>query len=263
MGIKSAGRTDREGASGCVDIPGLGERELPRSLPLAWELVHVAFAVAAFVLVHALMPGMPERIAIHFDMAGNANGWIDRGPAAYLLPVGIIALLAVCLAFCHHELLSSRASASESSPAAAYGYAAFARAQSFALVGLGALYDAVFLLMPLQMAGLVSVDSCMVALIAACVVTVVACIVMAVRYGNNGRRIAQSLDLAAPPLADDSAHWTRWGMYRNAEDPRLWVPKRFGMGMTINAAQPLAWVQFAAVIAAILAIGFSFFPFIK
>lgn len=34
----------------------------------------------------------------------------------------------------------------------------------------------------------------------------------------------------------------RWGMfYVNAEDPRLWVPKRLGSGKTLNYGRPAAW----------------------
>jgi uncharacterized membrane protein len=56
----------------------------------------------------------------------------------------------------------------------------------------------------------------------------------------------------APP----SRHY-RWGVfYANADDPRLWVPKRLGLGWTLNFARPAAaWVVLllAAVIGAVLA----------
>ena len=249
MDIKDADR---------VDIPGVGERELPRPLPLAWELVHVAFAVVAAGLAWALMPGMPERVAVHFDMAGNANGWIPKGPAVVVLSPAIIVILAACLAFCHLALLRAKCPDAEASPAAAYGYAALARAQSIALVGLGALYDAALLLMPLQMAGLVSVDLCMGALIAASLAAAAVCIWISVRYGAYGRRVARRLDTDAPQLASDDAHWTVWGLYRNADDPSLWVTRRYGMGITINAAHPAAWLQLAALIAVLVALGLTF-----
>jgi uncharacterized membrane protein len=31
-------------------------------------------------------------------------------------------------------------------------------------------------------------------------------------------------------------------LYRNPEDPRLWVPKLVGIGWTFNFARPAAWV---------------------
>jgi len=37
--------------------------------------------------------------------------------------------------------------------------------------------------------------------------------------------------------------------YRNPEDPRLWVPKLFGVGQTLNMAHRASWWIFAAVLA--------------
>lgn len=31
-------------------------------------------------------------------------------------------------------------------------------------------------------------------------------------------------------------------LYRNPEDPRLWVPKLVGIGWTLNFAHPTAWL---------------------
>ncbi len=50
-------------------------------------------AAAVSGAVHARLP---ERVATHFDLHGNANGWMDRTPAAFLLPaigVGVWALV--------------------------------------------------------------------------------------------------------------------------------------------------------------------------
>ena len=36
--------------------------------------------------------------------------------------------------------------------------------------------------------------------------------------------------------------------YFNPDDPAVWVPKRFGIGYTLNFARPAAWIVLAAVI---------------
>jgi hypothetical protein len=37
-------------------------------------------------------------------------------------------------------------------------------------------------------------------------------------------------------------------LYRNPDDPRLWVPKLFGPGITLNFARPAAWVILIAIL---------------
>jgi uncharacterized membrane protein len=36
-------------------------------------------------------------------------------------------------------------------------------------------------------------------------------------------------------------HWKLFFLYFNPDDPRLFVPKRTGLGYTINMARPIAW----------------------
>jgi uncharacterized membrane protein len=50
----------------------------------------------------------------------------------------------------------------------------------------------------------------------------------------------------------DDDRFYRWGVvYYNPDDPTLFVPKRFGIGWTVNMARPLAWVLLAATVAVI------------
>ncbi|SDF04685.1 hypothetical protein SAMN05216464_11252 [Mucilaginibacter pineti] len=45
-------------------------------------------------------------------------------------------------------------------------------------------------------------------------------------------------------------YW-KWGMfYKNPNDPSVWVPKRTGMGWTLNFAHALAYVYLALIIIA-------------
>lgn len=56
----------------------------------------------------------------------------------------------------------------------------------------------------------------------------------------------------------DDANWKLKVFYFNKEDHRILPPKRFGIGWTINFAQPLSVLAFAAVIIAgtLLALAF-------
>lgn len=59
-----------------------------------------------------------------------------------------------------------------------------------------------------------------------------------------------SVALAAVRSAGLDDRVKGWGVmaYSNPDDPRLWVPKLFGPGMTLNFARPVAWVILIAVL---------------
>jgi uncharacterized membrane protein len=43
-------------------------------------------------------------------------------------------------------------------------------------------------------------------------------------------------------------------IYVNPEDPRIWVPKRVGLGWTLNFAHRLSWVMLILLLAPVLLI---------
>lgn len=58
------------------------------------------------------------------------------------------------------------------------------------------------------------------------------------------------------PIVDGKSSWWQYIIYYNPDDPRTIVPKRIGIGVTLNFARPVAKV-FAVVI--VFAIIFSLF----
>ena len=58
----------------------------------SWDIVAVT-SLALSALGSALVyERLPARVATHFDLAGNANGWMDRGTAAAFLPLFGLAI---------------------------------------------------------------------------------------------------------------------------------------------------------------------------
>lgn len=61
-----------------------------------WPGVIAIIAAAVFGIVN--IERLPEKVATHWNLAGQADGWSGRGTAVYLLP-GIALLIAVMLAY--------------------------------------------------------------------------------------------------------------------------------------------------------------------
>jgi uncharacterized membrane protein len=52
----------------------------------------------------------------------------------------------------------------------------------------------------------------------------------------------------------ESVESYKWGIfYYNPSNPKIWVPKRMGMGWTLNFAHPLSYLFLAVIIAVIIA----------
>lgn len=233
-----------------LHVAAIGETDLPQALPLAWELLHLPLMLIALGLGAALMPSMPDRIAIHFDLAGTPNGWIDKGPAVIALPLAIMVFLALTMTACHLVLLSSKRGIASDAPAtSAYGYALFVRAQSMMLVVLGLALNLVLALMPLTFAGIVSPNALFAAAMVVAAGAVVACVWLAYAYGQNGSRAVKLLTeretsaTGADSLGFDDDHFWHLGVfYANTDDPAVVVPKRFGIGWSMNWARPASWL---------------------
>lgn len=228
-----------------VRVAALGERDLPRPLSLIWECLHLPIAGFSAALALALLPDMPERVPIHFDAAGVANGWVDKGPAVVLLPAGLILFMGACMAFSHAAIAASKRGGSPDAPAASvYSYALYARAQSIVLVALGLVLNVAFSLLPLNMAGIVPIDVFTLLVMASVLVAVAGYAWIYVVYGQDGCRAASRLLKGGGSegmLVDDDRYWKLGVFYANRDDPAIFVPKRFGVGWSLNWARPVAW----------------------
>ena len=151
---------------------------------------------------------------VHWDLAGRPNGWFPRTPVAMAFPVlflgGILLFLDVLVA------AGARTGPEEMT--------AGVRRMLSPIRWLVALTA-----VPAAFAPLWGPTPVLVAAGAILPVVVVQ-LVRASRF--------------APPTGDG------WGglVYANPADPRLVVPKRWGVGWTLNFARPMSWVVLAALV---------------
>lgn len=256
--IKAAGgwRAERQ-----VRVAAIGETDLPRPLSPAFELLHLPVALLALGLGLALLPGMPARVPIHFDATGNANDWVDRGPAAITFPVLVIAFMAIIMTAVHLAITHSKRANDPAAPAtSAFCYAAFARANTLLIVVIGLTVNLAFALLPLQFAGIIPLKAWIAVELVIVALAIGWTCWIAVAYGQNGNLAAarllgsanaESIDAGTHPAmpADDDARWRLGIFYADADDPAVIIPKRFGIGWTLNWARPTSWAMVAGLIA--------------
>jgi len=246
-----------------VDPAAVQEAETLRrrvELPGGWTLQAGPFAALAGAALYLRWrwAELPERFPIHWGFDGRPNGWANRSPAGVFGPLLIAAVVAGSMALFGSLLRRDR----DTRGAAAAGAAErrFRRAVLWSLLATEYLLVLVSIqvsLLPLAAAAAGGTAgppriAPFVALILLFVVTVT---VILARVGRGARLEAARNRVANQEPGDSpESSWKAGVFYVNPDDPALFVPKRFGIGYTLNFAHPLSWLILGLSILAPLAV---------
>lgn len=216
-----------------------------RSLPFL-TLGFVVLAAAAMVAYAAAhYAELPERIPVHFDLAGQPDRWAAKSPAQLLLLPGMTLALGGFMSWMGLLLAhAKRALRHPGTERSAEAQRRFRAAVGRVLCGTTVLVTA--MLAALHVEQLRAAEGHGAALGPLVAVWAFASTMLAlggvawlmVRYGQGGARLEGPGELT-DGLADNRC-W-KWGLfYVNRDDPSLLVEKRFGLGYTINLGNPKA-----------------------
>ena len=222
----------------------IGFEEAPAPPSLAWNVVYVPIVLITLALGLALYPSTPDLVPTHIDFAGNVNQWTPKGPALIAFPLLVEVFMAACFIFSHWMTIRSKKDVDPARPAiSAYAYGAFARAECILLLVSGSVLTAVLgIVMILMMTETLSMLVTIALIIVATLVFVGAMIAFSVVYGQSGSRLVKRLEENGGIIADNDEHWKAGIFYWNKDDASLILPKRFGIGWTMNWARPAAWL---------------------
>lgn len=222
----------------------IGFEEAPVPPSLAWNVVYVPIVLITLAIGLALYPSVPDMVPTHFDFAGNVNQWTPKGPALIAFPLLFEVFMAACFIFSHWMAIRSKKDVDPARPAiSAYAYGAFARAECILLLVGGSVLTVVLgIVMILMMTEVLSLFVTMALIIVATLILVGATIAISVVYGQSGSRLVKRLEENGDIITDNDEHWKAGVFYWNKDDASLILPKRFGVGWTMNWARPAAWL---------------------
>lgn len=202
----------------------------------AWVLLAVALLIMIVATVHGALrySSLPERFAVHWNGAGAANGFADKSIAsafsAVFIGYGILALFTLI------SMIMPRIRRAPN-PATDFALAATQTFLGVTAIGL----SLVFWLVSMQIwAGTGNTFNGLLI-----VLLVLLTLVIAVIFANR-RHKAEWLKHPQPDNADgkgsesydDERFWIAGLIYNNPTDTKVFVPKRSGLGTTVNWAQP-------------------------
>lgn len=182
-----------------------------------WDLLPLAAALALAVALPVLLKGLPDPLPTHFDAHGRANGWTAQSAFPWLgfgLPAFVWALL----------LLIGRAFVGSDQDPDGRKSEAMAPLRGLLAFGMLLLMGATLLIPRIGFKAL------WIALALFLVLLVLGIALM-----------VRELKRVLPDDGQGACY--RWGgvFYVNPDDPAIWVPKRFGLGWTLNFAHPASW----------------------
>lgn len=185
-----------------------------------WTLPPFALVLGAMAYLWSRFEELPARYPVHWGISGQPDRWVQKGAGAVLLP-GLVGLAVVALlAFNAWQVEKSRRGSRKSA------------AWMVVLEWAVALLFVVMVLLP--------VLPPMGQGFTLAMILVPTALVVAVAIGVS-RETWQ-----APPAGPEC--W-RWGVfYFNPDDPDVMVPKRTGLGYTMNFARPASWAILGALI---------------
>jgi uncharacterized membrane protein len=189
------------------------------------DLLPAAGLASAWIWIRHWLPRLPGRVPAHWNAAGQVDGWMDK--RLLFMPPLLLAGLAWALLFLL-GLALRRGDARQQASAKALGIL-----RGWLACGLALLAGYIGPMGAVQGGRAVIIG---LGLLLVCVVA-------------GTVQVLRQLRLT-PPIPGASESDYRWGglLYRNPRDPRLLVPKRYGVGWTFNYGRPSAWALTALLL---------------
>lgn len=217
------------------------DRTVPPTAVMRWAMlttVLVVVTTAVFLLLE--YRSLPDLLPVHFNRYGAPNGWQYRTVARVLIPVGVQAMLAVVFGAVALLLLSRpHGEQDEGAPDVRAAAAAAEAVVLIALIWVAFQGYAAFSLAQMWTSHRATLPFYNLAEIAGGITSIAVAIRAHLRLGRPEPR---------PFVA---AHWRLGQLYKNADDPALFVPTRDGRRWTLNFGRPVA----GALLGLILAVG--------
>lgn len=212
----------------------------PRNAMLSiwWFGVHLAIIAACVVIAIVKWDQIPDTLIAHYDLNGVPDRYASKTVGEVFLTnlvqvimLGIFVFINLVIGKARNALDPNEAEAS------LQRNLKFKRVNSI-FIWFIALVMIVFMGL-IQAMELYGLDESMLNSFGMLipVIIVVSLLGMMIYLKRKG------LDQQRDPASDDERHWRiGGGIYYNPDDPALFVPKRYGLGWTINFARPMSWV---------------------
>jgi len=233
----------------------------PTRLPRGWLLQFPPFAMLAGtgLWLHTHWEQIPETFPVHWGANGQPNNWSTRSFT------GVYGSLLMGVVLCAFIGFLAYAFLRWSRPVQAAGPQGERERRFRKMVGSILVATEYLLALQFTWVGLTPLSHPqagppgVVPILVIALGFVAVVVVMVMRYGQGGTRLAGAAASAsggAVPVGDRTPdkYWKLGLFYVNRDDPAVFIEKRFGVGYTVNFGHPGVWIGLAVLVAVTVAI---------
>jgi uncharacterized membrane protein len=224
-------------------------RSDPERFPWLWAVPALLVLLFTAALGIARYPDLPPMLAVHFNSAGDVDRVVPKSVGAAFTAVfvqaGVTALILVLTSLSFR----SRPDIDAAAPvASARRGRVFVQRMARGLLVVAACVNVTLLLATAQIWEIIHTRSVLLL-----VLPVVVGVLVLLGFAVGIRQPESADENTGMVQRDDDEHWHAAAMfYVNRDDPALFVPKRFGIGWTVNLGNPRAILLLAGLVAVVI-----------
>lgn len=231
----------RQGAA--ADLSAVAPR-----FPWGWLAPSAVVVAATAALGLAAWPGLPAEIAVHFDESGTPDRYALTTALTAFTPVLVQLLLTLLVAGCVALSLHSPATIDPAAPEESARHQRDTRRRMLRAVLLLAAFADLSLLVIARRTWQGGTLTGSGAVLAAGFFAA-GLLVLLAEAVRAGRSVAVAAGPGTVQARDDDAYWKGGLVYCNRDDPAFLVPKRIGLGWTVNLGHRYGAPAVAALVA--------------
>lgn len=220
---------------------------------LTWGIPGMLVTVVSFVLPATRYAALPNKVPVHFGMDGVVDRFADKSIWSVFGTSFIELAFLIAMVVAHFSLRRFAVRLDPANPDMSRTRLRLLQREGMKAVWILMTFVDVGMLvslLPVWAIGTGHEATFATGGMAMIILGVVVCTLWIAWAARGNRRVTPSNSNVV--ARDDDRFWIAGAFYFNRNDSALFIPKRFGIGATVNMAHPVAWLCLAALILLII-----------
>ncbi|RAP74428.1 DUF5808 domain-containing protein [Paenibacillus montanisoli] len=211
------------------------------SISARWYILQAALIAVSSIAASLMWERIPAELAVHYDIAFRPDRYAEKSwGTVFLFNLIQLFLLAVLMGASFVVKQAEQGAGAEMTDEKKRQFRYFRYVNSVFLYGLSLALIVYFSMVqattlygwPRELIMAVTITLFIFIIAATAALVLIVKRLGLSQEGDNGE-----------------GRWLAGGIYYNPQDPAVFVPKKYGIGWTINFGRPAGWLAFAALIA--------------